>query len=94
MATTDTTTTTAEAIADGIGELVRPDKAPYWRILVNGETLAYADDRAEGVMLSVDQATVDAAVEKFEEKDGRVWLRVTEENVETARAFLAWLAIS
>lgn len=87
---------TADDLAgDGI-EAVRAGKAPYARMRANGKTLAYADDRKAGVVLSVASKDVAKAPKRFTKvmtvKGDRATMHVTSKNVKTARALLEWLA--
>lgn len=91
-----TITFTADALAgDGI-EAVRAGKAPYARMRAHGKTLAYADDRKDGVVLSMKASAVTKAPSRLfkaiEDKGDRSVMHVTAKNVKTARALLEWLA--
>lgn len=93
-----TATLTAESLAadlDGI-EAVRADKAPYARFQAGGKTLAYADDRKDGFVMSIGAAALEpiAAGRKKQvvTKNGRGILQVTAKNARGAGALLQALA--
>lgn len=94
----NTETITAEQFAGAIEgvEAVRAAKAPTARLRANGKTLAYADDRKGGFMMSIAAEAVEAAPkthkDKLEIKGRRATLRVTTKNAKGAAALVGWLA--
>jgi hypothetical protein len=92
-----TATITAESIAEDAGvEAVRAGKAPYARFQANGKTLAYADDRKDGFVMSISAKALEpiAAGKKkaVEVKGSRGTMRVTAKNAKGASALLEALA--
>lgn len=94
-----TTPITADDLAGDPIEAVRAKSAPYARMRANGKTLAYADDRKNGVALNFAGEAIKNAVavapvrfQKMLDGDGGYRLHVTAKNVKGARSFLEWLA--
>jgi hypothetical protein len=95
---TDTIITADDLAGDGI-EAVRAGKAPYARMRAGGKTIAYADDRKDGVVLNF--ASVEGLPARFDKavtfkrlrgKGIRTTMSVDAKNVKTAKALLEWLA--
>lgn len=93
---TTATLPTPESLMEGIGDIVRPDKAPYARLRVNGKTIAYASTRKDGVVLDFPTALVEDVPKKFvgylTTKGARATMHVTGQYEKIARDLLAWVA--
>jgi hypothetical protein len=89
---------TAEEFVKGIDgvEAVRAAKTPTARLRASGKTLAYADDRKDGFVLSIAAEAVEGAPKtvagKLEIKGRRATMHVTGGNAKGAATVIAWLA--
>lgn len=95
---------TVESLMDGIegGEISRPPKAKYARLMAGGRTLCYAAEHATEVLLDFRTVDVEEAPiryqKQFDGTDGERWargrsvMRVGATNAKTARGLLGWVA--